>query len=105
MFITKEQVKMQCRISPDNHSEDKLIETIIGAVEQKSITRLNRNIYKESVPKHDPDGMLINDAIVQGMLFLATHFYEHRSAVSDFEMLEVPKTFDDLLGDYRIIRL
>ncbi|WP_448885428.1 head-tail connector protein [Citrobacter telavivensis] len=35
------------------------------------------------------------------MLFLITHFYENRSAVSEVEMVELPLTYTWLVGPHR----
>ncbi|SPP32298.1 hypothetical protein ARAF_2339 [Arsenophonus endosymbiont of Aleurodicus floccissimus] len=78
MLINKEQVKRQCRIELDDNSEDVLLDSYIAAVEQKTIAHLNCNLYKASVPKTDPNGLVINAAIIQGMLLLVTGLYEYR---------------------------
>ncbi|ASV33123.1 hypothetical protein BJP41_06880 [Candidatus Williamhamiltonella defendens] len=102
MWINKAQVKRQCRIELDDNSEDMLLESYIAAVEQKTIAHLNRHLYKASVPETDPDGLVINAAIIQGMLLLVTGLYEHRGGVSDMEQLSVFPFFRFLVDDYRL---
>ncbi|MBT9428889.1 head-tail connector protein [Candidatus Symbiopectobacterium endolongispinus] len=102
MFINKEQVKRQCRIELDDNNEDVLPENYIATAEQKTIAHLNRNLYKESVPETDPNCLVINAAIVQGMLLLVTGLYEHRGGISDMEQLYVFPFFKFLVNDYRL---
>uniref|UniRef100_A0A3B0M3U8 Phage gp6-like head-tail connector protein n=1 Tax=Arsenophonus endosymbiont of Trialeurodes vaporariorum TaxID=235567 RepID=A0A3B0M3U8_9GAMM len=101
MFINKEQVTRQCRIELDDNSEDVLLENYIAAVEQKTIA-LNRNLYKEYVPETDPHGLVINAAIIQGMLLLVTGLYEHRGGISDMEQWSIFPFFKFLVDDYRL---
>ncbi|WP_334472994.1 head-tail connector protein [Arsenophonus sp. PmNCSU2021_1] len=102
MFIDKEQVKRQCRIELNDNSEDVLLDSYIAAVEQKTIAHLNRHLYKASVPKNDPNGLVINAAIIQGMLLLVTGLYEHRGGISDMEQWSIFPFFKFLVDDYRL---
>lgn len=49
----------------------------------------------------DPDGITLTKDIRLGILFLITHFYENRSAVSEVEMVELPLTYTWLVGPHR----
>ncbi|MBG6243428.1 MAG: phage gp6-like head-tail connector protein [Candidatus Symbiopectobacterium sp. Dall1.0] len=102
MFINKELVKRHCKIELDDNSDDVLLENYIATAEQKTISHLNRNLYSKSVPKNDPDGLVINAAIIQGMLLLVTSLYEHRGAVADLEQLPHFSVFKFLVDDYRL---
>ncbi|MGX8940742.1 head-tail connector protein [Symbiopectobacterium sp. Eva_TO] len=102
MFINKELVKRHCKIELDDNSDDVLLENYIATAEQKTISHLNRNLYLKSVPKNDPDGLVINAAIIQGMLLLVTSLHEHRGAVADLEQLSHFSVFKFLVDDYRL---
>ncbi|MCP1064683.1 head-tail connector protein [Serratia symbiotica] len=86
----------------DDNSKDVLLENYIATAEQKTIAYFNRNLYKESVPKTNPNGLVINAAIIQGMLLLVTGLYEHYGGISNMEQLSVSPFFKFLVDDYRL---
>lgn len=98
------QVKRHCRIDETDQEEDALLEAYIQAAEQKVRTYLDRTLYRnlEDRPDSDPTGIVINPAITQAMLMLVSHFYEHRSTVSEVEMMPVPQSLAFLLDHDRL---
>lgn len=51
------------------------------------------------------EGLILSDDIRMGMLLLVTHFYENRSTVTEVEKVELPMSFNWLVGPYRYIPL
>ena len=45
------------------------------------------------------------DEVKLALLMLVSHFYENRSAVTEVEKLELPMSFNWLVGPYRYIPL
>ncbi|MEG1213600.1 MULTISPECIES: head-tail connector protein [Citrobacter] len=105
MLLELSEIKRQLRLEEDYTEEDDLLNMIGSAVEARTVTFLNRNLYETSVPGDDPDGLVITDDIRMGMLLLATHFYENRSSVSEVEKTEMPQSYIWLIGPYRFIPL
>ncbi|EOC1288916.1 phage gp6-like head-tail connector protein [Cronobacter muytjensii] len=105
MILKLEQIKAQLRIEPDFDEEDELLTLLGGVVESRTANYLNRKLYEGDVPETDEDGLTVSDDIRQAMLMLCTHFYEHRSSVSDSEMPEMPQAFKWLVDPYRYIPL
>nr|WP_033761760.1 head-tail connector protein [Pantoea agglomerans] len=105
MILTLEQIKAQLRLEPDYTEEDELLKLIGSAVEARTTTYLNRKLYETEVPETDEDGLLISDDIRQAMLMLCSHLYEHRSTVTDAEMVALPMAYEWMVGPYRYIPL
>ncbi|CAI0962876.1 uncharacterized phage protein (possible DNA packaging) [Serratia liquefaciens] len=107
MLLTRDELKAQCRLDPDFTDEDTLIDLIGRAVQKRTETYLNRKLYSPDsvIPAEDPDGLHIEDDIKMGMLMLASHFYENRSSVTDFEQTEVPQSYNWLVSPYRFTPL
>lgn len=105
MLLTLEQIKAQLRLEPDYTEEDEFLKLIGSAVEARTTNYLNRTLYEKEIPDTDEDGLLISDDIRQAMLMLCSHFYEHRSTVSDSEMVTLPMAYEWLVGPYRYIPL
>lgn len=105
MILSLEQIKAQLRLEVDYTDEDELLSLIGSAVEARTSNYLNRKLYEKEVPDTDEDGLVVSDDIRQAMLMLCSHFYEHRSTVSDSEMVALPMAFEWLVGPYRFIPL
>lgn len=105
MILSLEQIKAQLRLEVDYTDEDELLSLIGSAVEARTSNYLNRKLYEKEVPDTDEDGLVVSDDIRQAMLMLCSHFYEHRSTVSDSEMVALPMAFEWLAGPYRFIPL
>lgn len=105
MILSLEQIKTQLRLEVDYTDEDELLSLIGSAVEARTSNYLNRKLYEKEVPDTDEDGLVVSDDIRQAMLMLCSHFYEHRSTVSDSEMVALPMAFEWLVGPYRFIPL
>ena len=91
MLLTLEEIKLQCRLESDFTAEDQLLELFALAAEAKAVTYLNHNLYKTiaDIAPLDTDGMV-------------SHWYEHRSTVSELEMTETPQAFEFLLYSRRL---
>ncbi|EHI3729740.1 head-tail connector protein [Salmonella enterica] len=107
MLLTLEEIKSQLRLEEDYSDEDSLLEALGKAVQSRTETYLNRKLYDAApgVPADDPDGLVMTDDIRLGMLLLLTHYYENRSSVTEVEKLELPMSFNWLVGPYRYIPL
>lgn len=105
MILSLEQIKAQLRLEVDYTDEDELLSLIGSAVEARTSNYLNRKLYEKEVPDTDEDGLVVSDDIRQAMLMLCSHFYEHRSTVSDSEMVALPMAFEWFVGPYRFIPL
>ncbi|MEN4604080.1 head-tail connector protein [Pantoea agglomerans] len=104
MLLTLEEIKQQCRLESDFTDEDNHLQLLALAAEAKAVTYLNRNLYKTvaDVAPLDTDGMVITEDIRLGILMLVSHWYEHRSSVSELEMSETPQAFEFLLHPRRL---
>lgn len=104
MLLTLEEIKTQCRLESDFTDEDTHLELLALAAEAKATTYLNRNLYKTlvDIPDLDLDGMVITEDIRLALLMLVSHWYEHRSSVSELEMSETPQAFEFLLYSRRL---
>ncbi|HEY3984646.1 head-tail connector protein [Cedecea sp.] len=107
MLLTPEEIKGQLRLDADFTDEDALLDLLARAVQTRTETFLNRKLYgpDENIPESDADGLHLPDDIKMGMLLLVTHLYENRSTVSEVEKLELPLSFNWLVGPYRYIPL
>lgn len=103
-LITLEDIKSQLRLEADYSEEDQYLTLIGAAAESRMSEYLNRNLYPEgaTIPSSDPDGMVMPASVRLALLFLVTHFYENRSAVSEVEMVELPMSFTWLARPHRI---
>jgi len=104
MLLTLEEIRLQCRLESDFTEEDRLLELLALAAEAKAVTYLNRNLYKTvaDIAPLDTDGMVITEDIRLALLMLVSHWYEHRSSVSELEMTETPQAFEFLLYSRRL---
>ncbi|ALV91547.1 MULTISPECIES: head-tail connector protein [Pantoea] len=104
MLLTLEEIKLQCRLESDFTAEDQLLELFALAAEAKAVTYLNRNLYKTiaDIAPLDTDGIVITEDIRLALLMLVSHWYEHRSSVSELEMTETPQAFEFLLYSRRL---
>ncbi|WON77831.1 head-tail connector protein [Serratia sp. UGAL515B_01] len=107
MILTLAEIKAQLRLDSDFTEEDELLEFIGNAVQKRTETYINRTLYPcdAVIPQDDPCGLRLPDDIKMGMLLLASHYYENRKTVTDFEQTEVPMGFHWLVSPYRFIPL
>ncbi|MFP7605625.1 head-tail connector protein [Serratia quinivorans] len=107
MLLTRDEIKAQCKLEPDFTDEDALLDLLGQAVQTRTETYLNRTLYAPDspIPESDPDGLHLPADIKMGMLLLVTHYYENRSAVSDFEKTDLPMGYVWFVGPYRYIPL
>lgn len=107
MLLSPEEIKSQLRLDEDYADEDKFLELLGRAVQARTENFLNRRLYtaEAGVPADDPEGLILSDDIRMGMLLLVTHFYENRSTVTEVEKVELPMSFNWLVGPYRYIPL
>ena len=78
MLLTMEEIKAQLRLDEDFDADDRHLQLLACAAQ-----------------KHLPDDIRL------GMLMLISHFYENRSSVTDVEKMELPMSFNWLVGPYR----
>ncbi|WP_213760386.1 head-tail connector protein [Enterobacter hormaechei] len=108
MLLSPEEIKAQLRLDEDYTDEDNFLELLGRAVQARTENYLNRRLYAADdggVPEEDPEGLILSDDIRMGMLLLVTHFYENRSTVTEVEKVELPMSFNWLVGSYRYIPL
>lgn len=107
MLLQIEEIKAQLRLDEDFTDEDSLLELLGKAVQSRTENFLNRKLYATVAerPEDDPDGLVMPDEVKLALLLLVTHFYENRSTVTEVEKLELPMSFNWLVGPYRHIPL
>lgn len=108
MLLSPEEIKAQLRLDEDYADEDNFLELLGRAVQARTENYLNRRLYAADggrVPEEDPEGLILSDDIRMGMLLLLTHLYENRSTVTEVEKVELPMSFNWLVGPYRHIPL
>ncbi|HBP8874081.1 TPA: phage gp6-like head-tail connector protein [Escherichia coli] len=107
MLLTMEEIKSQLRLDEDFTDEDSLLILLGNAVQSRTENFLNRKLYATDAdqPEDDPDGLVMPAEVKLALLLLLTHFYENRSAVTEVEKLELPMSFNWLVGPYRHIPL
>lgn len=107
MILTIAAIKQQLRLEEDDTNEDLLLEAIGMAAESRTATLLNRPIYASESERPDGDdvGMVATADLRLAMLMLVSHFYEHRSSVSDFEQTATPMAYEWIVRPYRFIPL
>ncbi|WP_343530280.1 head-tail connector protein [Yokenella regensburgei] len=107
MLLSMEDIKAQLRLDDDFSDEDTLLTLLGKAAQSRTENYLNRRLYEkpQDIPPDDPDGLVMSDEVKLAMLMLVSHFYENRSAVTEVEKLELPMSFNWLVGPYRYIPL
>ncbi|MDM3203905.1 head-tail connector protein [Citrobacter sp. Cf097] len=107
MLLSMEEIKAQLRLDDDFTDEDSLLALLGKAAQSRTENYLNRRLYEkpQDIPPDDPDGLVMSDEVKLAMLMLVSHFYENRSAVTEVEKLELPMSFNWLVGPYRYIPL
>lgn len=107
MLLSMDEIKAQLRLDEDFTDEDSLLALLGQAVQSRTENFLNRRLYATAadIPEDDPDGLVIPDKVRLALLLLVTHFYENRSTVTEVEKVELPMSFNWLVGPYRYIPL
>jgi len=108
MLLSPEEIKAQLRLDEDYTDEDDFLDLLGRAVQARTENYLNRRLYAADdggIPEEDPEGLILSDDIRIAMLLLVTHFYENRSTVTEVEKVELPMSFNWLVGPYRHIPL
>ena len=94
-FLTLEKIKAQCRIEPDFHDEDELLEMYGESAEEVLLNHLRRS-YEDIMEVYGR----IPAPLTHASLMLVDVSYQHRSPVSPQNMSIVPYTFDILVKPY-----
>jgi uncharacterized phage protein (predicted DNA packaging) len=107
MLLKMEEIKAQLRLDEDFTDEDSLLTLMGQAAQSRTENFLNRRLYATAadLPEDDPDGLVMPDEVKLALLLLVTHYYENRSSVTEVEKLELPQSFNWLVGPYRYIPL
>ncbi len=103
--LTLEEIKIQCVIDADDSDEDQYLELLASAAEDQVQSDLNRNLYVDSVPDDDSNGLVVGARIKIAMLLLVAHWYRNREATSDLTMKEVPLAYNSIIKPHRITPL
>lgn len=94
-FISIEEVKTQCRIDPEDNTEDTLLQTFAEAAEQTVQNLINRdaaNIIDEYTEVPAP--------VKTAMLILSAQYYKYREATTQDNVNNVPWGVQNLLLPY-----
>lgn len=101
MFPTINDLKVQCRIDPDDDSENTLITLYGDAAREKAQKYLNRPLFDDEVPPEVTNGLLVGATVKLAILLAVGHWYENREATTSTALSEVPLGFFSLLSDDR----
>ena len=94
-WLDLNQIKQQLRIEPDYTDEDTLL-TKYGESAEDTILNICRRTYDEFMSEY---GKIPSD-IVEASLLLVTVSYEHRAAVTQYQMYSVRYAFDMKVKPY-----
>jgi hypothetical protein len=94
-WLDLNQIKQQLRIEPDYTDEDTLL-TKYGESAEDTILNICRRTYDDFLSEY---GKIPSD-IVEASLLLVTVSYEHRSAVTQYQMYSVRYAFDMKVKPY-----
>ena len=94
-WLTLDGIKAQCRIEPDFHDEDELLEEIGEGAEETVLNVCNRT-YEDIINIYGK----VPVSIVRASKMLCDIGYTHRSPISTQSIYQVPYTFDVLLKPY-----
>ena len=97
-WLTLEGIKAQCRIEPDFHDEDELLEEIGEGAEETVLNLCNRT-YENLIEKYEK----VPVSLVRASKLLVDIGYQYRSAVNPQQMYAVPYAFDLLIKPYMIL--
>ena len=102
-LVTLLQAKLHLRV--DGTHEDSLIQLFIDAAEQSTADYLERGVYADAdalaAPGADPNGIVVNPAIVAAVLLQVGHLYANREAVTPGSASELPLGVKHLLQPHR----
>ncbi|KMJ36676.1 hypothetical protein ABT75_10350 [Salmonella enterica subsp. enterica serovar Typhimurium] len=73
MLLTMEEIKAQLRLDEDFDTDDRHLQLLACAAQKRTETYLNRKLYApdETIPDSDPDGLLLQDDIRLGTVWVA----------------------------------
>ena len=94
-WLDLNQIKQQLRIEPDYTDEDTLL-TKYGESAEDTILNICRRTYDDFLSEY---GKIPSD-IVEASLLLVTVSYEHRAAVTQYQMYSVGYAFDMKVKPY-----
>jgi uncharacterized phage protein (predicted DNA packaging) len=94
-WLTLERIKQQCRIEPDFHDEDELLEMYGESAEEVLLNHLRRS-YEDIMEVYGR----IPAPLTHAAMMLVDVSYTHRSPVSPQNISAVPYTFDILVKPY-----
>jgi len=103
MIPSIDELKGQCRIDPDDDSEDSLITVYGEAALEKAEKYLNRQLFEDAIPPGVTNGLVINSSVKLAIMLAVAHWYANREATTVNSLTEVPLGFFSLLADYRLI--
>lgn len=105
-MLTKELVKLHCRIDTDFTGDDALLEIYTGAAARYVQKWTRRTLYETESSagySEDPDSILLTEDVKAAMLLLIGHWYANREAVNIGNITTaVPFAVEALLQPYRI---
>ena len=102
-LVTLSQAKQHLRV--DDTHEDALIQLYIDAAEQSTADYLERGVYSDAAAlaaaTSDPNGIVINSAILAAILLQVGHLHANREAVTLGNAVELPLGVKYLLQPHR----
>lgn len=104
-YLTLEEIKTQCVIDQDETEDDQYLQMLASAAEDQVQSDLNRNLYADSDPDEDSNGLVVGARIKMAMLLLVAHWYRNREATSELTIKEVPLAYDAIIRPHRLIPL
>ncbi len=81
-LITLEDSKIQCRIELCMSDDDVLLLQYINSAHRWIESYLDRNVYLDSVPEDDTNGIVADDTIRQACRCLVTIYYDKRDGAN-----------------------
>lgn len=104
-------IRQQCRLEPDDTTEDALLETYATAAQRLVQNRTGRTLYATAteIPKDaetgeptDEHALVLDDDLTTAMLLLISHWFENREAVVIGTITsELPMAVDALIKPYQ----
>lgn len=110
-MLELEIIKQQCRLEPDDDSEDMLLDTYATAAQRLVENRTGRTLYAtegevptdpETGETTDDTALVLDDDLTTAMLLLIGHWFENREAVVvGSTTSELPMAVEALIAPYR----
>lgn len=111
-LLSLTQARQQCRLEPDEQTEDDYLQTLIAAATAYIARRLQctfvdtRAALNAMDPKPD-NAIVVEDApdLVHAAALLVGHWFNAREAVSETSQSNVPLAFDMLIFEFSPISM